>query len=79
MLILAKQHVYFCRNEGFPPSFKIFLAKVASVYQIETVISESNGKRTFHDANWKKFTTNNCFLGLLPKNVKIDVVSLIYQ
>ena len=34
LLILAKQHIYFCRNKGFPPSPKIYLAKVASIYQI---------------------------------------------
>ena len=55
LLILAKQHIYSCRNKGFPPSLKIFLAKLFSVYQIETVISDSNGKGTFHDAKWKKF------------------------
>ena len=26
LLILAKQHIYSCRNKGFPPSLKIFLA-----------------------------------------------------
>ena len=33
-LILAKQHIYSCRNKGYPPSLKTYLAKVASVYQI---------------------------------------------
>ena len=60
LLILAKQHIYSCRNKGFLLSLKIFLAKVFSVYQIETVISDSKGKRTFHNAKWKKFMTNNC-------------------
>ena len=49
-LILAKQHIYSCRNKGCLPSLKAYLAKVASIYQIETTIAESNGKRTFHDA-----------------------------
>ena len=53
-LILAKQHIYFCRNKGYPPSLKIYLAKVASIYQIETTIAESIGKRTFHDVKWKE-------------------------
>jgi len=44
LLILAKQHIYSCRNKGFLPSLKIFLAKVFSVYQIKTVISDSKGK-----------------------------------
>ena len=32
LLNLGKQHIYFCRNKEFPPSLKIFLAKVSSVY-----------------------------------------------
>ena len=55
LLILAKQHIYFCRNKGYSPSLKTYLAKVALIYQIETTIAESNGKRTFHDVKWKKF------------------------
>jgi len=55
LLILAKQHIYFCRNKGYPPSLKTYLAKEALIYQIETTIAESNGKRTFHEVKWKKF------------------------
>ena len=58
-LILAKQHIYFCQNKGYPPSLKIYLATVASIYQIETTIPESIGKRTFHDVKWKKFVSRN--------------------
>lgn len=54
-LILAKQHIYSCRNKGYPPSLKTYLAKVSVIYQIETTIADSNGKRTFHDFKWKKF------------------------
>ena len=43
LLILAKQHIYFCRNKGYPPSLNTYLAKVALIYQIETTIAESNG------------------------------------
>ena len=57
-LILAKQHIYSCRNKGYPPSFKTYLAKVSLIYQIETTIADSNGKRTFHDFKWKKFLLN---------------------
>ena len=28
-LILAKQHIYSCRNKGYPPSLKSYLAKVS--------------------------------------------------
>ena len=59
-LILAKQHIYFCRNIGYPPSRKIYLAKVALIYQIETMIAESIGKRTFYYVKWKKFVSRNC-------------------
>ena len=58
-LIQAKQHIYFCPNKGYPPTLKIYLAKVASIYQIETTIAESIGKRTFH-VKWKKFVLHNC-------------------
>ena len=57
-LILAKQHIYSCRNKGYPPSLKTYLAKVSLIYQIETTIADSNGKRTFHDVKWKKFLLN---------------------
>ena len=56
-LILAKQHIYSCRNKG---SVTKILAKVALIYQIETTIAESNGKRTFHDVKWKKFLPHSC-------------------
>ena len=59
-LILAKQHIYSCRNKGYPPSLKTCLEKVASIYKIEPTIAESNGKRTFHDVEWRKFLPNNC-------------------
>ena len=54
----TKQHIYSCRNKGYPPSFKTYLAKVSLIYQIETTIADSNGKRTFHDVKWKKFLLN---------------------
>ena len=54
-LILAKQHIYSCRNKGYPPSLRTYLAKVSLIYQTETTIAESNGKRAFHDVKWKKF------------------------
>ena len=59
-LILAKQHIYSCRNKGYPPSLRTYLAKVSLIYQIETTIAESNGKRVVHDVKWKKFLLNNC-------------------
>ena len=43
-LILAKQHIYSCRNKGYPSSFKTYLAKVSLIYPIETMIADSNGK-----------------------------------
>ena len=54
-LILAKQHIYSCRNKGYPPSLKTYLAKVSVINQIETTIADSNGKRTFHDFNGRSF------------------------
>jgi len=57
LLILAKQHIYLCLNKGYPPSLKTYLTKVALIYQIEMTTAESNGKRTFHDVKWKKFSS----------------------
>ena len=50
-------YVGYLTYPGSPTStwtgpFKIFLAKVFSVYQIEMAISDLKGKRTFHDAKW---------------------------
>ena len=67
-LILAKQHIYSRRNKGYLPSLKAYLVKVASIYQIETTIAESNGKRTFHDARRKKFLAHN---GILPGSLQL--------
>ena len=78
LLILANQHIYSCQNKRFLPSLKIFLAKVFSVYQIEAVIFDSKGKRTFHVAKWKKFMTNNCINSQKKKKVTIDVILLTY-
>ncbi|KAK2561448.1 hypothetical protein P5673_015414 [Acropora cervicornis] len=41
-LILAKQHIYSCRNKGYSPSLKTYPAKVSVIYQIETTIADSN-------------------------------------
>ena len=30
-LILAKQHIYFGRNKGYPPSLKTYLVKVSVI------------------------------------------------
>ena len=46
-LILAKLHIYSCRNKGYPPSLKTYLANVFVIYQIETTIADSNGKANF--------------------------------
>ena len=60
LLILEKKHIYSCRNKGYTPPLKTYLAKVSLIYQIETTVAESNGKRTFHDVKGKTFLLNNC-------------------
>ena len=61
-LILTKQHIYSCHKKGYLLSLKAHLTIVASIYQIETTIAESNGKQTFHDAKWKKFLAQWYFI-----------------
>ena len=39
--ILAKHHIYFCRNKGYPPSLKIYLAKQPQSYQIGSLQFQS--------------------------------------
>ena len=54
LIILAKQHFYSCCNRDCVSSLNIYLSKVAFTYCIETVIADSNGKRSFLDAKRKK-------------------------
>ena len=44
MLVLAKQHIYECRNKCTYPSFTIFLNKVSYVHQLEKKLMNSNNK-----------------------------------
>lgn len=59
LIILAKQHIHSCSSRDCVPSLNIYLSKVAFTYHIETIIADSNGKRSFRDAKWKKYVQNN--------------------
>lgn len=58
-IILAKQHIHSCSSRDCVPSLNIYLSKVAFTYHIEAIIADSNGKRSFRDAKWKKYVQNN--------------------
>ena len=55
MLVLAKQHIYECRNKCTYPSFTIFLNKVSYVHQLEKKLMNSNNKVTDQEIKWEKF------------------------
>ena len=55
MLVLAKQHIYECRNKCTYPSFTIFLNKVSYVYQLEKKLMYSSNKVADQESKWKKF------------------------
>ena len=55
MLVLAKQHIYECRNKCTYPSFTIFLNKVSYVHQLEKKLMNSNNKVADQESKWEKF------------------------
>ena len=48
------------RTKPRPPTSDCFLFFniMASVYQIESAIAESNGKQSFHDIEWKNYKSS---------------------
>ena len=54
MLVLAKQHIYECRNKCTYPSFTIFLNKVSYVYQLEKKLMYSSNKVAYQESKWEK-------------------------
>ena len=56
MLVLAKQHIYECRNKCTYPSFTIFLNKVSYVHQLEKKLMNSNNKVADQESKWKSFS-----------------------
>ena len=56
MLVLAKQHIYECRNKCSYPSFTIFLNKVSYVYQLETKLMYLSNKVAEQEKNGKSFS-----------------------
>ena len=55
MLVLAKQHIYKCRNKCSYPSFTIFLNKVSFVYQLEKKLMYLSNKVAEQESKWEKF------------------------
>ncbi|XP_044177263.1 uncharacterized protein LOC122959778 [Acropora millepora] len=55
MLVLAKQHIYECRNKCTYPSFTIFLNKVVYVHQLEKKLVNSINGVADRESKWEKF------------------------
>ena len=55
MLVLAKQHIYECRNKCTYLSFTIFLNKVSYVYQLEKKLVNSSNGVADRESKWEKF------------------------
>ena len=56
-LILAKQHIYSCRNKGFPPSLKTYLAKVSLIFHQKKLrlLNQMVSELFTTPVKWKKF------------------------
>ena len=48
VIIIAKQYIYYCRNNVLNPSFSVLLSKIDSVYDIESRIASLNNKLSIH-------------------------------
>ena len=79
LLILAKQHIYFCRNKGCPPSLKIYLAKVASIHQIEAIISQSNGKQSLQQVTILNLVALRVFNNYCQQNIVYFVCVCVFS
>jgi len=57
-LIIAKQYLYFCRQNKSLPSIKVFNSKIKMIHQLETMITKSNNKLKAHNMKWSKYKNN---------------------
>ena len=54
-LIIAKNHIYECRNNSSRPSFRVFCKTLPYVYQLEFQVIKSNNKESSHNIKWRKY------------------------
>ena len=53
--IIAKQYIYYCRNNLLKPSFTVLLSKIDSLHNNENRISSLNKKLVTHSSKWDKY------------------------
>ena len=58
ILLLAKQYLYSCRQNKYPPSIRVLLSKINTVFLIETMIAKSNNKLETHNMKWNKYKSD---------------------
>ena len=58
ILLLAKQYLYSCRQNKYPPSIRVLHSKINTVFLIETMIAKSNNKLETHNMKWGKYKTD---------------------
>ena len=58
ILLLAKQYLYSCRQNKYPPSIRVLHSKINTVFLIETMIAKSKNKLETHNMKWGKYKTD---------------------
>ena len=58
ILLLAKQYLYSCRQNKYPPSIRVLHSKINTVFLIETMIAKSNNKLETHNMKWSKYKSD---------------------
>ena len=55
ILLLAKQYLYSCRQNKYPPSIRVLHSEINTVFLIETMIAKSNNTLETHNMEWSKY------------------------
>ena len=58
LLLIAKQHIYDCRNKSIRPSLRVFNSKLNYIYQTESIVMKSNNKEQIFNTKWRKYVGN---------------------
>ena len=58
ILLLAKQYLYSCRQNKYPPSIRVLHSKINTVFLIETMIAKSNNKLETYNMKWSKYKSD---------------------
>ena len=56
ILLIAKKYIYYCKNNSLIPSFRVLTARIRTIYELETIISETDKKElNIHLKKWGKY------------------------